>query len=68
APYVNLCPSDYIQGLVSQKLEPDHRLSAEAYRNWREITSGQLNFDRRQQEVEALEKIDRDDLLEFFDR
>ncbi|CAM9900567.1 unnamed protein product, partial [Hapterophycus canaliculatus] len=60
--------SDYIQGLVSKKLEPDHRLSAEAYRNWREITTGQLNFDRRQQEIEALEKIDMDDLLEFFDR
>ncbi|CAM9610251.1 unnamed protein product [Scytosiphon promiscuus] len=60
--------SDYVQGLVSRKLEPDHRLSSEAYRNWDEIATGQLNFDRRRQEVEALQKIDGDDLLQFFDR
>ncbi|CAM9863247.1 unnamed protein product [Hapterophycus canaliculatus] len=60
--------SDYVQGLVSRKLEPDHHLPSEASRNWVEIATGQLNFDRRQQEVEALKKVDGGDLLRFFDR
>ncbi|CAM9610072.1 unnamed protein product [Scytosiphon promiscuus] len=60
--------SDYLQGLVSRKLEPDHRLSSETHRNWDEITSGQLDFDRRRLEIEALQKIDDGDLLQFFDR
>lgn len=53
---------------MSRKLEPDNDLSSEAYRNWNEITSGQLNFDRRRLETEALEKIDGSDLVRFFDR
>ncbi|CAM9610322.1 unnamed protein product [Scytosiphon promiscuus] len=60
--------SDYIQGLVSRILEPDRHLSSEAFRNWSEITTGQLNFNRRRQGVEALQNIDRQDLLQFFDR
>ncbi|CAM9437472.1 unnamed protein product [Ectocarpus fasciculatus] len=68
---VDLTPdklSDFVQGLVSHKLEPDHRLSSEVYRNWGEITTGQLNFDRRRGEVEALKKVQVQDLLRFFDR
>lgn len=61
-------PSDYVQGLVSRKLEPDHDLASEASRNWGEIATGQLNFDRTRQTVEALKKIDGADLLQFFDR
>lgn len=53
---------------MSRTLEPDHRLSSEAYRNWGEITTGQLDFDRRRQAVEALKKVCQEDLLSFFDR
>ncbi|CAM9761157.1 unnamed protein product [Pylaiella littoralis] len=59
---------DYVGGLVDQKLEPDRRLSAEAERNWAEISTGQLRFDRRKEEAEALRKIREKDLLLFFDR
>ncbi|CAB1100827.1 unnamed protein product [Ectocarpus sp. CCAP 1310/34] len=67
---VDLTPgklSDFVQGLVSRKLEPDHRLSSEVNRNWGEIVTGQLNFDRRREEVEALKKVQEKDLLRFFD-
>lgn len=60
--------SDYVQGLVSRKLEPDHRLTSETHRNWDEITSGQLNFDRRRQEIKVLQHVDGSHLLQFFDR
>eukprot|EP00904_Undaria_pinnatifida_P012432 jgi/Undpi1/8319/HiC_scaffold_25.g10788.m1 len=59
---------DYAGGLVDRKLEPDRRLSSEAERNWSEITTGQLNFDRRRDEAKALRAIREGDLLRFFDR
>lgn len=55
-------------GLVDRKLEPDRRLSSEAERNWAEISTGQLRFDRRREEARALENIREGDLLRFFDR
>ncbi|CAN0120298.1 unnamed protein product [Ectocarpus sp. 6 AP-2014] len=60
--------SDFVQGLLSRKLEPDHRLFSEVNRNWGEIVTGQLKFDRRREEVEALRKIQEEDLLRFFER
>ncbi|CAM9553710.1 unnamed protein product [Scytosiphon promiscuus] len=60
--------SDYVGGLVDRKLEPDRRLSSEAERNWAEISSGQLRFDRRREEAKALKQIREGDLLRFFDR
>lgn len=53
---------------MDRKLEPDRRLSSEAERNWAEITTGQLNFDRRRDEAQALRAIREGDLLRFFDR
>lgn len=55
-------------GLADRKLEPDRRLSSEAERNWSEISTGQLRFDRRREEAEALQNIREGDLLQFFDR
>lgn len=55
-------------GLIDRKLEPDRRLSSEAERNWAEISTGQLRFDRRREEAKALEQIRAGDLLRFFDR
>ncbi|CAM9723453.1 unnamed protein product, partial [Hapterophycus canaliculatus] len=60
--------SDYVGGLVDRKLEPDRRLSSEAERNWAEISTGQLRFDRRREEANALKQIREGDLLRFFDR
>lgn len=59
---------DYVGGLVDRKLEPDRRLSSEAERNWSEISTGQLRFDRRKEEAQALQNIREGDLLRFFDR
>eukprot|EP00752_Nemacystus_decipiens_P006180 g5577.t1 len=59
---------DYAGGLVDRKLEPDRRLSSEAERNWSEISTGQLRFDRRREEAAALQNIREGDLLRFFDR
>lgn len=59
---------DYVGGLVDRKLEPDRRLSSEAERNWSEISTGQLRFDRRREEATALQNIREGDLLRFFDR
>lgn len=53
---------------MDRKLEPDRRLSSEAERNWAEISTGQLRFDRRREEARALENIREGDLLRFFDR
>lgn len=59
---------DYAGGLVDRKLEPDRRLSAEAARNWDEISSGQMRFDRRREEAEVLKGLREGDLVRFFDR
>lgn len=59
---------DYAGGLIDRKLEPDRRLSSEVARNWEEISSGQLRFDRRREEAKVLAEIREGDLLRFFDR
>lgn len=59
---------DYVGGLADRKLEPDRRLSSEAERNWSEISTGQLRFDRRKEEAQALQNVMEGDLLRFFDR
>lgn len=59
---------DFAGGLIDRKLETDRRLSSEASRNWDEITSGQMRFDRRRQEVTLLKDVREGDLLAFFDR
>ena len=64
----DILPRDYAGGLIDRKLEPDRRLSSEAERNWSEMVSGQLNFDRRREEANVLQKIREGDLLRFFDR
>ena len=60
--------SDYAGGLIDRKLEPDHRLSSEVERHWSEITTGQLDFDSRRKEADALQRVRPEDILGFFDR
>jgi len=55
------------KALVLKKTDPDKKLASEATRNWNEIATGRLQFDRRQKEAEALLTIKKKDLLEYWD-
>ena len=58
----------YVKGLVDRKLEPDKTLASEVMRNWAEIASDRLEFDRVQREVLAALEVDKADLVDFWDR
>ena len=58
----------YVKSLIERKTDPDKQLVAEVTRNWGEIGSGRLQFDRVQQEVSALLDLTKGDLLEFWDK
>lgn len=58
--------SVYIKSLIEKKTDPDKDLSVEATRNWSEISSGRLQFDRLQREAAALLDIEKEDLLNFW--
>jgi len=58
----------YVKSLIDRKTEPDKQLATETTRNWAEISSGRLEFDRSQREVAALLDLSRDDLLGFWDK
>jgi len=57
----------YVKSLIERKAEPDKKLATEVTRNWGEIGSGRLQFDRTQREVAALLEITKDDLLKYWD-
>jgi insulysin len=57
----------YVKSLIDRKTEPDKTLATETTRNWAEISSGRLQFDRPQREVAALLDLTKEDLLEFWD-
>ncbi|KAI2489037.1 hypothetical protein MHU86_25560 [Fragilaria crotonensis] len=56
----------YVKGLIDVKTEPDKQLATEVTRNWSEIASGRLEFDRAQREVAALLDLTKDDLVNFW--
>ena len=58
----------YVKSLIDRKTEPDKDLIAEVTRNWSEIASGRLQFNRRQQEAAALLEIEKEDLIDFWRR
>jgi len=58
----------YVKSLIDRKTEPDKQLATETTRNWAEIASGRLQFDRAQREVAALLDLTKEDLLVFWDR
>ncbi|KAG7356829.1 insulin-degrading protein [Nitzschia inconspicua] len=58
----------FVKSLIDRKTEPDKQLATEVTRNWAEIASGRLEFDRTQNEVAALLSIEKEDLVEFWDR
>lgn len=53
--------------LLVKKLEKPKKLSTRNERIWREICAHTFNFKRVEVEAEALKKVSRTDLLEFFD-
>lgn len=57
----------YVKSLVDRKTEPDKTLATEATRNWAEISSGRLQFNRAQLEAAALLDLTKEDLLDFWD-
>nr|GLL36596.1 insulin-degrading enzyme-like 1, peroxisomal [Ipomoea trifida] len=56
-----------VTALIDMKLEKHKNLREESRFYWREIFDGTLKFDRREHEVEALKKLTKKDLIEFFD-
>jgi secreted Zn-dependent insulinase-like peptidase len=56
----------YVKGLIDVKTEPDKQLATEVTRNWSEIASGRLEFDRAQREVAALLDLTKEDLITFW--
>lgn len=56
----------YVKGLVDKKTEPDKQLATEVTRNWSEISSGRLQFDRQQAEAAACLDIRKADLIDFW--
>jgi Secreted/periplasmic Zn-dependent peptidases, insulinase-like len=55
------------RALVLKKTDPDKKLASEATRNWNEIATGRLQFDRRQKEAKTLLNITKKDVLEYWD-
>lgn len=58
----------YVKSLIDRKTEPDKDLAIEVTRNWSEIASGRLQYDRIQKEAAALLSIEKEDLLNFWKR
>lgn len=58
--------SVYVRSLIDRKTEPDKELSVEVTRNWNEIASGRLQFDRLVNEAAALLEVGKEDLLEYW--
>jgi insulysin len=56
----------YVKSLIDGKTEPDKDLAVEVTRNWSEIASGRLEFDRIQKEAAALLDVQRQDILDFW--
>jgi len=57
----------YIKSCVLSRTEPDKVLATEASRNWNEIASGRLQFDRLQVESSVALELKKDDVLKFWD-
>ena len=58
----------YVKSLIERKTEPDKELETQMTRNWAEIGSGRLEFDRTQREIAVLLELTRDDLLDFWSK
>ena len=57
----------YIRGLLLRRTEPDKQLATEVSRNWNEIATGRLQFDRRQKESQTLLDVKKEDIIKYWD-
>lgn len=57
----------YTKGLLLKRTEPDKVLATEVTRNWNEIATGRMQFDRRQAEAKVLLEVTKDDILSYWD-
>jgi len=57
----------YAKGSLLRRTEPDKKLATEVTRNWNEIATGRLQFDRRQAESKALLEVTKEDVIKFWD-
>lgn len=55
-----------VEELAKSKLEKPKRLQQQAHREWQEIKHASLQFQRRQQEADALRQLTKADLSTFF--
>lgn len=59
--------NDYVKALVAKKAEPDRTISRQAIRFWLEIDKGFLQFDRRAKEIDALQRLTKEEVVRLFD-
>ena len=58
----------FVKGSLLKRTEQDKKLATEVTRNWNEIATGRLQFDRLQKEAAALMEINKKDILNYWDR
>jgi len=69
--FENLTDADiegFKKSLLLKRTEPDKKIATEASRNWGEISSGKLQFDRREKEAQALLSVSKEDVIEYWDK
>lgn len=57
----------FAKALFLRKTAPDKKIGTEATRNWNEIATGRLQFDRVQTEADALLNVKKQDILDYWD-
>jgi len=57
-----------LASLIKKKLEKDKSMGQEGTRHWGRILFKDYDFDRREKEVAELKKLEKKDILDFFDR
>lgn len=54
--------------LINNLKQKDLSMSEEAHRYWTEIVEGYYEFDYKEKKIEALEKVNKTDLINFFNK
>lgn len=57
----------YVSSLVADKAEPDNNLFTQAHRFWREIDFQLFEYNRKENESEALHHVTKEDVIKLFD-
>lgn len=58
---------EYVTSAIAYIAEPDPTLFQRSWRFWSEIRDGALCFDRDQQDIAAVKKLSKEDVMQFFD-